>query len=137
MFAALIFGITGLIGRISARIACVVAGLLATLTVLAAPPPDADPQLAPWFKGLNRPWRPGSGAIVNCCDIADCRVTEYREIGDRYEVLIDERFPGVTARSWQRVAPAAIIDHKDNPTGGAVACWHEGEVLCFVRAGET
>ena len=123
--------------RILEMIGCVVAGLLATLVVLASPPPEPDPQLAPWFKELNRPWRPGSAATVNCCDIADCRITDYREVGDRYEVLIDERFPGVTARSWQRVAPDAIIDPKDNPTGGAVACWHQGEVLCFVRAEET
>ena len=54
-----------------------------------------------------------------------------------YEVLIDERFPGVLVPSWQRVAPEAVLNDKDNPTGGAVACWHQGEVLCFVRAEET
>src|SRR5713226_6027949 len=62
---------------------------------VAAPPPNPDPQLAPWFKELSRAWRPGSGATVKCCDIADCRVTDYREIADHYEVLIDGRFPGV------------------------------------------
>jgi hypothetical protein len=112
------------------------AGLLATLA-LAAPPPEPDPLLSLWFKSLSRPWRPGSGATVNCCDIADCRVTVYREVGNHYEVLIDERFPGVEGSSWQPVAPEAILDYKDNPTGGAVACWHQGEVLCFVRADET
>jgi len=119
------------------RIWCGLAALLVALPVLAAPPADPDPLLSPWFKSLSRPWRPGSGAVVNCCDIADCRVTEYREVGDHYEVLIDERFPGVRRASWQRVAPHAVIDHKENPTGGAVACWHEGEVFCFVRAEET
>jgi hypothetical protein len=64
-------------------------------------------------------------------------VTDYREVGDHYEALVDERFPGVVAPSWQRVAPEAVIDHKDNPTGGAVACWHQSEVLCFVRPAET
>ncbi len=119
------------------RIWCGLAALLAALPVRAAPPADPDPLLSPWFKSLSRPWRPGSGAVVNCCDIADCRITEYREVGDHYEVLIDERFPGVRRASWQRVAPHAVIDHKENPTGGAVACWHEGEVFCFVRAEET
>ena len=118
------------------RIAAVLAGLLAALPVLAAPPADRDSTLSPWFQSLTRPWRPGSGAVVQCCDIADCRVTDYREIGDRYEVLIDERFPGVRGASWQPVAPHAVLDRKENPTGGAVACWHEGEVLCFVRAEE-
>jgi hypothetical protein len=103
------------------------------LAASAAPPPNPDPQLAPWFKALSRPWRPGSGATVQCCDIADCRVTSYREIADHYEVLIDDRFPGVLRPSWQRVAPEAVLNHMDNPTGGAVACWHDGEVLCFVR----
>jgi hypothetical protein len=110
--------------------------LCAALAADAAPPPNADPQLAPWFKDLSRAWRPGSGATIRCCDISDCRVTDYREIADHYEVLIDERFPGVLAPSWQLVPSWAVLDHKDNPTGGAVACWHEGEVMCFVRPEE-
>ena len=61
------------------------------LAAVAAPPPNPDPQFAPWFNELSRAWRPGSGATVKCCDIADCRVTDYREIADHYEVLIDER----------------------------------------------
>ena len=116
---------------------CSLAVLLATLPVLAAPPADPDPVLSLWFKSLSRPWRPGSGATVKCCDIADCRVTDYREVGDHYEVLIDDRFPGVHGPSWEHVPPRAIIEHTENPTGGAVACWHEGEVFCFVRAEET
>jgi hypothetical protein len=116
---------------------CSLAGLLAAIPASAAPPPNPDPALSAWFQALTRPWRPGSGATVKCCDIADCRVTDYREVGDHYEVLIDERFPGVRGASWQRVAPRAIVEHTENPTGGAVACWHEGEVFCFVRAEET
>jgi hypothetical protein len=103
----------------------------------AAPPPNPDPQLAPWFEGLSRDWRPGSAATVKCCDIADCRVTDYRASGNHYEVLIDRRFPGVRVPSWRRVPPEAVINRKENPTGGAVACWHQGEVLCFVRPEET
>ena len=118
-------------------IGCALAGALAALPVRAAPPADSDPTLSPWFKSLSRPWRPGSGAVVLCCDIADCRITESREVGDHYEVLIDQRFPGVRSASWQPVAPHAVIHRKENPTGGAVACWHEGEVLCFVRPQET
>ena len=116
---------------------CALAGALAALPVRAAPPENADPALAPWFKSLNRPWRPGSGAVILCCDVSDCRVTESREVGDHYEALIDQRFPGVSGWSWQPVAPHAVLHRKENPTGGAVACWHEGEVLCFVRPEET
>ena len=110
--------------------------LCVAAAALAGPPSNPDPQLAPWFKELSRPWRSGSAAMVKCCDISDCRVTDYREIGDHYEALIDERFPGVSEPSWERVAPEAVLDYKDNPTGGAVACWHRGQVLCFVRPAE-
>ena len=111
--------------------------MLAALPASAAPPPNPDPALSGWFQSLSRPWRPGSSATVKCCDIADCRVTDYRELGDHYKVLIDERFPGVRSRSWHRVPQHAIVEHTGNPTGGAVACWHDDEVFCFVRAQET
>jgi hypothetical protein len=118
-------------------IGCSLTALLAALPASAAAPPNPDPALSSWFQSLSRPWRPGSGATVKCCDMADCRVTDYREVGDHYEVLIDKRFPGVKGPSWQRVPPRAIIERTENPTGGAVACWHEGEVFCCVRAQET
>jgi len=118
-------------------IGCSLTALLAALPASAAAPPNPDPALSSWFQSLSRPWWPGSGATVKCCDMADCRVTDYREVDDHYEVLIDERFPGVKGPSWQRVPPRAIIERTENPTGGAVACWHEGEVFCFVRAEET
>jgi hypothetical protein len=119
---------------VSAVLGFTVAAL--AVAAFAGAPPNPDPQLAPWFQGLTRPWRPGSAAMVKCCDIADCRVTSYRETGDHYEALIDQRFPGVAEPSWQEVAPEAVLDFKDNPTGGAVACWHRGQVLCFVRPAE-
>ncbi len=117
-------------------IGCSLAGLVGALPVSAAPPPNADPALSGWFQSLSRPWRPGSGATVKCCDVADCRVTDYREVGDHYEVLIDQRFPGVRRPSWERVPERSIVQRTENPTGGAVACWHDGEVFCFVRAQE-
>jgi hypothetical protein len=119
------------------RVLAAAVPLILGATARAAPPPDADPALAPWFKSLERPWRPGSGASVRCCDIADCRVTRFRAVGEHYEVLIDQRFPGVAAASWQRVASYAVLLRQENPTGGAVACWHAGEVVCFVRPEES
>jgi hypothetical protein len=110
--------------------------VLFSLVAVAAPPANPDLRLAPWFKSLTRPWWPGSGATVKCCDIADCRVTDFRSMEGHYEVMIDERFPGVHGAWWQRVPTEAVLEHKDNPTGGAVACWYEGKVLCFVRPEE-
>lgn len=83
------------------------------------------PDLDGWYETLDRPdgqW---------CCDRTDCKPTEYRLGADGYEVLIDERFPGVTAASWQKVPPANVVP-TENPTGSAVACWWGGEVRCFV-----
>jgi hypothetical protein len=91
----------------------------------AAPPPDADPMLAPWFQSLRQP-----GTGVSCCSIADCRATEYRSRGDGYEAYIDER--------WISVPPERVLDHIDNPTGRAVVCYEPRRgILCFVRPSET
>ncbi|MDR3536733.1 MAG: hypothetical protein P4L71_09565, partial [Acetobacteraceae bacterium] len=76
------------------RIECVAVGF----TVLAgfagearaAPPPNADPSLAPWFNSLQQP---GSG--ISCCSIADCRRTDSRVAGDHYEVMIDGQWRAV------------------------------------------
>ena len=99
--------------------------LLLAAPVCAAPPPDADPALAPWFQSLRQP---GSGH--SCCSIADCRTVEYRIEGDHYEAWIKRR--------WIAIPPDRILERTDNPTGHAVACWNVRlEILCFVRASET
>ena len=51
---------------------------------VAAPPPNADPALAPWFQSLKQP---GSGS--SCCSISDCRIEPYRQTAIGYEVLLD------------------------------------------------
>jgi hypothetical protein len=99
--------------------------LCATLIAKAGPPPDSDPALAPWYQSLRQPT---TGA--SCCSIADCRAAEYREIGDHYEVLIDDK--------WTLVPQDKILQHVDNPIGRAVVCWTPTlGIMCFVRATET
>ncbi|MBV8652152.1 MAG: hypothetical protein JO255_11840 [Alphaproteobacteria bacterium] len=91
----------------------------------AAPPENADPALAPWFQSLQQP---GSGR--SCCSIADCRPTEYRTVGDHYEVLIENK--------WVFVPPDKVLQRTDNPLGRAVVCWRRSiGIMCFVRASET
>ncbi len=91
----------------------------------AAPPPDADPSLAPWFQSLQQP-----GTGMSCCSVADCRPTDYRTVGDHYEAWIEDR--------WIAVPNAKILRRVDNPTGRAVVCWSpQAGILCFVRAAET
>jgi hypothetical protein len=91
----------------------------------AAPPPDADPALSPWFNSLKQP---GSG--VSCCSIADCRPVDYRTVANHYEVFI--------GGDWLPVPPDKIVTRGDNPTGQAVVCWTKSTgILCFVRAPES
>jgi hypothetical protein len=88
----------------------------------AAPPPNADPSLAPWFNSLRQP---GSG--ISCCSVADCRRTEARFKGDQYEAFVDGQ--------WRVVPPGAVLDRQDNPTGRAVVCYTPARgIMCFVKA---
>lgn len=105
------------------------AGLLAMAClarpVLAAPPPDADPTLAPWFNSLRQPW---TNAL--CCSMADCRPVDSRLSDGHYEALIEGE--------WRRVPDHLILNRSDNPTGRAIACWTpQVGILCFVRAPES
>lgn len=106
------------------RIIVAAAGALMAASAAAAPPPDADPSLAPWFQSLRQP-----GTGTSCCSVADCRTTDYRTDGDKYEALIDGR--------WVVVPSEKILQGADNPTGRAVVCWTPTlGIMCFVRANE-
>ena len=90
--------------------------------VLAAPPPDADPALAPWFNSLRQPW---TNAL--CCSMADCRPVDSRLNDGHYEALIEGE--------WRRGPDHLILNRNDNPTGRAIVCWTpQVGILCFVRA---
>jgi len=101
-----------------------VGGLLLVYPALAAPPPDADPSMAPWFRGLHVP-----GTGTSCCSIADCRPVDSRIIGGHYEVYVEGK--------WLVVPKDLILQREDNPTGRAVVCWTPtAGILCFVRGPE-
>ncbi len=105
----------------------------------AAPPPGAgtDDDTADWFHSLTIP---GTGA--SCCDLSDCRRTQYRMGPGIYQVFIGHLTPeGGGFRggndAWWNVPPDRVL-HGPNPTGEAVACWTSGQgVLCFVPASGT
>lgn len=99
----------------AAGLGCLLAGL-----AQAAPPPDADPALAPWFDNLRQPW---TNAL--CCSEADCRPVPSQLKDGHYEVLIEQ--------IWRVVPDDAVLERSDNPTGRAVACWTpQAGVMCFV-----
>ncbi len=105
-----------------------VIGSMATALAMplhAAPPPDADPAMAPWYHSLRQP---GSG--ISCCSMADCRPVDYRTVNDHYEAFIEGE--------WRPVPPEKVLTRADNPTGRAVVCWTKmSGIMCFVRGPET
>lgn len=107
------------------RLAALALLLLLAGSALAAPPQNADPALAPWYRSLLQP-----GTEMSCCSLADCRPTEYRIKSDHYEALI--------GGSWLAVPPDKILQRTDNPTGHAIVCWTpQRGIMCFVRSTES
>ena len=88
---------------------------------LAAPPKNADPELATSFRSLHAP----NGSA--CCSAADCRRANARLTPDGYEAMIDNVWVPVP---WERV-----LRRVDNPVGEAVVCYvpRTKLILCFVR----
>ena len=102
-----------------------IAGIMITAPLRAAPPPNADPALSPWYNSLRQP---GSG--VSCCSIADCRPVDYRTVGNHYEAYIEGE--------WLPVPPDKVLTRTDNPTGRAIACWTKLiGIMCFVLGPQT
>jgi hypothetical protein len=93
--------------------------------VWAAPPPNPDPKLAPWYNSLRAPY-----TEALCCSIADCRPTMSRVRGGHYEAFIEGQ--------WRIVPDDRVLNRTDNPTGHAVACWTpQAGIMCFVKAPES
>jgi hypothetical protein len=109
------------------------AGIFAS-PVLAAPPEGADPAFAPWFKSLTQP-----RTQQPCCSLADCRTVRYRTLDDHFQVYIGDDFPRWSnpPHEWVDVPNANVLHRLDNPTGEGVACWFQGQVVCFVEGNGT
>jgi len=104
--------------------------LALTAPAFAAPPPNADQSLAPWFNSLK------SANGISCCSIADCRNYPVFPSENGYQVLYEGKL--------LPVPPETISERVDNPTGSYVICiqkdyWEAGVqqgplVRCFIRA---
>ena len=114
----------------------IVAGLLGGYySPLGAEPPEgADMSLVPWFKSLRQPRTDQS-----CCDMADCRRVQYRTAGDHFQAFIGDEFPRWTnaPHAWVDVPNANVLHRRDNPTGEGIACWFQGQVVCFIEGNGT
>jgi hypothetical protein len=99
-------------------------------TPRAAPPPGADPDLAPWFRSLRQPQ-----TNLSCCDPSDCRSEKYRVLDGHFQAFIGNEFA-----PWQNppharvdVPEENVLHRHDNPTGEGVACWAGTRIICFVQ----
>jgi hypothetical protein len=105
-----------------ARAFLVLLGAAVAKMTLAAPPPNADPSLAPWYESLH------TKNGLSCCGEADCRHFPVQIDGGRYWILYEGKWVGVPDESVDR-------ERMDNPTGDYVACVVQHRVptlvLCF------
>ena len=91
----------------------------------AAPPPNADMSLAPWFQGLRQP-----DTGMSCCSIADCRQTDFRTEGSQYDAMVEGE--------WRGCRRTRSLSGSRNHTGHAVVCYTPGRgIMCFIRGPET
>ena len=91
--------------------------------------------LAPWFKeAYDIP-----GTNQSCCDMADCRMVQYRTAGDHFQAFIGNEFPrwSNAPNAWVDVPNENVLHRRDNPTGEGIACWFQGQVLCFIEGNGT
>lgn len=111
---------------IALSLVCVLLALLGP--AVAAPPAGADPDspVAAWYRSLR------SEADIPCCSLADCRNVPSRWASDHFEAFIGATVFGEDAPDKYLPVPAKAVLHLRNPTGDAVACYHSGEILCFV-----
>lgn len=106
-------------------------------TPAAAPAQDGqhghghDQWHAEFYSKLMRP-----DTHTSCCNLADCRPTEVRSVGDHYEVKKDGRWISVPQDKIVKTTP---------PDGGAHICappsygmgWEPDHVFCIVMPPET
>ena len=87
-----------------------------------------DPKIRAWFKSAQ------TKNGMNCCDIADGRMVEWRrndKVPSDYEVLLEDG-------TWQAVPLEAVLPPETgNPTGRGVAWFYPGTFIrCFMPGPE-
>ena len=108
--------------------------MLSITSPRAAPPADADPNLAPWFRSLRQP-----NTGISCCDRSDCREVQYRIVNGHYQAFIGGEFSRWQnpPYQWMDVPESSVLHRHDNPTGEGVACWAGGAIICFIEGNGT
>lgn len=115
------------VGRTLGTIVLLAIAAIAVVLIFGRARAHSHGEHADWYRSLKRPDYPW----ISCCNEQDCAPVDARTSGDCYEVRLTRD------GAWLPVPPAAVLQHKANPTGSAVACVQRGVVICFVRATET
>jgi hypothetical protein len=107
------------------------------IAACGAPPENADPALAPWFRTLQNPT---TGQV--CCGSYDGHIMsrgDVRTDGDVYQIRVEDH--------WWPVPPDVVLNQIANPTGRYVAFYSQTvtmedkatalRIYCFIRPAET
>lgn len=71
--------------------------IVAATTSRARPPENTNLIYGLWFDRLHQP-----ATGLPCCSISDCRLTESRVVGSRYEALVEGK--------WLAVPPETVVE---------------------------
>lgn len=106
---------------------------LLSSAAVAAPPPDADRLLAPFYKSLTLP---GYGQGY-CCTTADCRPVDAEQRDGVWWALASKEVFGLDAPDkYLPIDPSHIIPEGTIPPNrrplSPVGCFYNGEFRCFI-----
>lgn len=101
---------------------------------LAAPPPNADLTLAPFYRSLTLPGQYNG----YCCNNSDCRPVEAELRNGTWWALASKEVFGENAPDkYVEVDPNHIIREEDLKPGKrpitAAGCWYNNEWRCFLK----
>jgi hypothetical protein len=102
------------------------------LLMLLASPALAQGTVSDWFRSLKTPMPvEGFPAGISCCDAADCKMREVRQVGFIEEAWIDEIQAWAVIPVEARITDPEILEKR--PLFGRVVCFVPGRgVICDV-----
>jgi len=104
--------------------------LLVVSNVKSAPPENADPALAPFYKSLMIP----GAEHISCCSENDCRPVKTRMYDGKLQMFADSKIYKDGNNQWVDIPQHRVLTPRENPTGEPVACWDNlNGVICFVN----
>jgi len=95
--------------------------MVITAMVVHASAHDGEDPLAVWYRSLK------TDIGGSCCTAADCG-----PVDDYAPSAVPGGYLAKFRGRWLEVPPSKVLPRSDNPTGKAVLCGRELQILCFV-----